>query len=76
MNQYKVKGTKQTLIEITVIGKDRKGVVAQITNFIFKNYGNIEKINQNVIRGLFGMQLEASFNNIIKKNLNYLEIPK
>ncbi len=70
MNQYKVKGTKQTLIEITVIGKDRKGVVAQITNFIFKNYGNIEKINQNVIRGLFGMQLEASFNNIIKKDLD------
>ena len=70
MNQYKVKGTKQTLIEITVIGKDRKGVVAEITNFIFKNYGNIEKINQNVIRGLFGMQLEASFKKIIKKDLD------
>ena len=53
---------KKTLVEITVIGKDRKGVVAEITNFIFRNYGNIEKINQNVIKGLFGMQLEASFN--------------
>jgi formyltetrahydrofolate deformylase len=51
----------KTLAEITVVGTDRKGVVADITNFIFKNGGNIEKINQNVVRGLFGMQLEASF---------------
>lgn len=60
----------KTLIEITVIGKDRKGVVAEITNFIFKNEGNIEKINQNVVRGLFGMQLEASFNKVIQDELN------
>ncbi|HEY1248889.1 MAG TPA: formyltetrahydrofolate deformylase [Nitrososphaera sp.] len=51
----------KTLIEVTVLGADRKGVVADITNFIFKSGGNIEKINQNVVRGLFGMQLEASF---------------
>jgi len=49
------------IIEVTVIGKDRKGVVADVTNFIFKNDGNVEQINQNVINGLFGMQLEASF---------------
>src|SRR5919199_6209975 len=57
----------KTLIEVTVIGKDRKGVVADITNFIFKNAGNIEKINQNVVRGLFGMQLEASFGDDISR---------
>jgi formyltetrahydrofolate deformylase len=51
----------RTLIEVTVVGPDRKGVVADITNFIFKSGGNIEKINQNVLRGLFGMQFEASF---------------
>ncbi|MEM3084804.1 MAG: formyltetrahydrofolate deformylase [Nitrososphaerales archaeon] len=51
----------RTLTEITVVGPDRKGVVAGVTNFIFERQGNIEKINQNVIRGLFGMQLEASF---------------
>lgn len=44
-----------------MVGKDRQGVVADITSFIFKNRGNIEKISQNVVRGLFGMQLEASF---------------
>ncbi len=51
----------KTLIEVTVVGPDRKGVVADITNFIFRSGGNIEKINQNVLRGLFGMQCEASF---------------
>lgn len=50
-----------TLIEVTVVGPDRKGVVADITNFIFKSGGNIEKVNQNVVRGFFGMHLEASF---------------
>ena len=51
----------RVLAEITVVGPDRKGVVAGVTNYIFESQGNIEKINQNVIRGLFGMQLEASF---------------
>ena len=48
-------------IELTVVGKDHEGVVAGFTNLIFQNGGNIEKINQNVIKGLFGMYLEASF---------------
>ncbi|MEM1941935.1 MAG: formyltetrahydrofolate deformylase [Candidatus Nitrosocaldus sp.] len=54
------------ICEVTVIGPDRKGIVASVTNYIFENQGNIEKINQNVVRGLFGMQLEASFNGIDK----------
>ena len=63
-------GKGKTIIEVTVVGPDRKGVVADITNFIFKNSGNIEKINQNVVRGLFGMQLEASFAEIERKQLD------
>ena len=51
----------KTIVEITVVGKDHEGVVAGFTNFIFQRGGNIEKINQNVVRGLFGMYLEASF---------------
>jgi formyltetrahydrofolate deformylase len=51
----------KTVVELTIVGKDHEGVVAGFTNFIFQNGGNIEKINQNVIRGLFGMYLEASF---------------
>ena len=61
---------EKTLIKVTVIGKDRKGVVADITNFIFRNGGNIEKINQNVVRGLFGMQLEASFQKLNMEELD------
>jgi formyltetrahydrofolate deformylase len=60
----------KTIIEVTVVGKDRKGVVADITNFIFKNGGNIEKISQNVVRGLFGMQLEASFMQADRRQLD------
>lgn len=56
-----MKSNSRILAEITVVGPDRKGVVAGVTSYIFENQGNIEKINQNVIRGLFGMQLEASF---------------
>jgi formyltetrahydrofolate deformylase len=51
----------RTVVELSVVGKDRKGVVASFTNLLFKNGGNIESVNQNVVRGLFGMQLEASF---------------
>jgi len=55
--------------EVTVVGKDKKGIVADITRYIFKNGGNIEKINQNVVKGLFGMHLEASFYNIDKTKM-------
>ncbi|MFZ0265515.1 MAG: phosphoribosylglycinamide formyltransferase [Nitrososphaeraceae archaeon] len=66
----KHRSQNETLIEVTVIGKDRKGVVAEITNAIFSRGGNIQQISQNVVRGLFGMQLEATFNEIDKKVLD------
>jgi formyltetrahydrofolate deformylase len=40
-------------------------VVAEITNSIFRNGGNIEQINQKVVHGLFGMHLQASFHNSV-----------
>jgi len=52
---------KKTVIGITVVGKDREGIVAAFTSFVFQNKANIEKVNQNVIKGLFGMYLEISF---------------
>ena len=52
---------KKTVIGITVVGKDREGIVASFTNFVFQQKGNVEKVNQNVIKGLFGMYLEISF---------------
>jgi len=62
---------KKTVVGITVVGKDREGIVATFTNFVFSRGGNIEKVNQNVIKGLFGMYLEASFTkNLDVKNFN------
>src|SRR5215470_15510030 len=61
----------KTILEVTVIGNDRKGVVADITNFIFKIGGNIEQVNQNIVRGLFGMQLEASFETLDRKKIDH-----
>ncbi len=52
---------KKTIIGVTVVGKDREGIVAAFTNYVFKKGGNIEKVNQNVMKGLFGMYLEVSF---------------
>lgn len=51
----------KTVVGITVVGKDREGIVAVFTNFVFSKGGNIEQVNQNVIKGLFGMYLEVSF---------------
>ena len=56
---------KKTVIGITVVGKDREGIVAIFTNFAFSKGGNIEKVNQNVIKGLFGMYLEVSFSKTV-----------
>lgn len=40
---------------ITVIGEDTKGIVAQISNHLWKNEVNIEEIKQGIIEGKFFM---------------------
>jgi len=55
------RSNQRIFTEITVVGRDKKGVVAAITNFLFKNGGNVEAVSQNVVKGPFGMHLEASF---------------
>ncbi len=59
------KAMRKTVVGITVVGKDREGIVATFTNFAFSKGGNIEKVNQNVIKGLFGMYLEVSFSKAV-----------
>ena len=56
---------RKTVVGITVVGKDREGIVATFTNFAFSKGGNIEKVNQNVIKNIFGMYLEVSFSKIV-----------
>ncbi len=46
---------------ITVIGRDKTGVVARITNFLFLQKANIEALEEQVTRGQFSMTLQASW---------------
>ena len=65
---------KKTVVGITVVGKDREGIVATFTNFAFSKGGNIEKVNQNVIKNLFGMYLEVSFSKKLDVKIFDIEI--
>jgi len=42
---------------ITVMGRDQKGIVANISGLLYKNGINIEDINQKVIEGVFVMTM-------------------
>jgi formyltetrahydrofolate deformylase len=46
---------------ITVIGRDRTGVIARVTNFLFEQHANIEALEEQVTRRQFSMTLEASW---------------
>ena len=49
------------LATITVIGRDKTGVVARITSFLFAQKANIEGLEEQVTRGQFSMTLQASW---------------
>ena len=40
---------KKELLFITVIGEDKKGIVAQVSTFLYKKEINIEDINQRIM---------------------------
>jgi formyltetrahydrofolate deformylase len=46
---------------ITVIGRDKTGVVARITGFLFHQNANIEALEEQVTRGQFSMTVQASW---------------
>jgi formyltetrahydrofolate deformylase len=46
---------------ITVIGRDKTGVIARVTNFLFEQKANIEALEEQVTRGQFSMTLQASW---------------
>ncbi len=47
------------LVFITVIGKDQKGIIARISNAVYKHNINIEDLNQKVMEGYFVMTMLA-----------------
>ena len=71
---YKV--MRKTVVGITIVGKDREGIVAAFTNFAFSKGGNIEKVDQNVIKRIFGMYLEVSFSKKLDVKKFDIEIQK
>ncbi len=46
---------------ITVIGRDKTGVIARVTNFLFEQRANIEALEEQVTRGQFSMTIQASW---------------
>ncbi|HWC59213.1 MAG TPA: formyltetrahydrofolate deformylase [Verrucomicrobiae bacterium] len=46
---------------ITAIGRDKTGVIARVTNFLFEQHANIEALEEQVTRGQFSMTLQASW---------------
>src|SRR5438093_7527441 len=46
---------------ITVIGKDKTGVVARVTSYLFEQKANIEALEEQVTRGRFSMTTQASW---------------
>ncbi|HXE42043.1 MAG TPA: ACT domain-containing protein, partial [Candidatus Baltobacteraceae bacterium] len=46
---------------ITVIGRDKTGVIARVTNFLFEQHANVEALEEQVTRGQFSMTLQASW---------------
>jgi len=46
---------------LTVIGRDKTGVIARITAFLFEQHANIEALEEQVTRGQFSMTLQASW---------------
>ena len=46
---------------ITVIGQDKTGVVARVTNLLFDTRANIEALEEQVTRGQFSMTIQASW---------------
>lgn len=57
------------VVNLTVTGADRTGVVARFTSFLFERGANIEALEERVRRGEFHMLVQASFAKVDEKAL-------
>lgn len=55
----------KNLVFITVIGKDQKGIIARVSNAVFKHNINIEDLNQKIMDGYFVMTMLADISDSI-----------
>jgi formyltetrahydrofolate deformylase len=54
-------GAMKKFATVTVIGRDKTGVIARVTSFLFEQKANIEALEEQVTRGQFSMTLQASW---------------
>lgn len=50
-------------IVITIVGQDRVGIIAMVSNILSDNNINILNINQNIVDGFFNMVMIAEMTN-------------
>jgi formyltetrahydrofolate deformylase len=58
---FRVEVQMKQFATVTVIGRDKTGVIARVTNFLFEQKANIEALEEQVTRGQFSMTLQASW---------------
>ncbi len=46
---------------VTVVGKDRKGIIAKVSNILFENSVNIIDISQTIMQDMFTMIMMVEF---------------
>ncbi len=46
---------------VTVVGKDRKGIIARVSNILFENDINIIDISQTIMQDMFTMIMMVEF---------------
>lgn len=51
---------------VTVVGRDRIGIIASVTKILADNNVNILSINQNILNGFFNMILFAEADNKLR----------
>ena len=63
---------------LTVIGKDKVGIIANVSNLLFEKNANILDINQTIMNDIFTMVMlvELSSINISLKELNEILIER
>ena len=52
-----MKSEEKNLAIVLVVGQDHTGIVAQVSNFLWKENINIEDINQKIMQGVFVMTM-------------------
>ena len=58
---------------VTVVGKDRVGIIAMVSQILAKNNVNILNINQNIMDGFFNMVLIAETS---ESKINLVDLQK